>query len=467
MFQVAGAMTRAELEALTKPALVDLVLELLARLERVEKELRNRAAPFSKGTKQGPKKQPGRKPGQGRFSHLQTPDPATVTTPPVEVSLHGACPHCGGLEVEEVGVEDAFLTDLPPQPRPETRCYRVHVGRCKHCGKTRRGVHPDVAPDQRGATAHRYGPRTMATAHALHYDVGVPVRKVPVVLETLTGVKPTQSAITQHALRSARGVLQPRYERLRAALKTSAHVHTDDTGWREGGTSAQLMVFTNEDTTVYQIRKRHRNEEVREVIPGDYRGTMVTDRGRSYDAKEFDQVQQQKCNWHVIRSIDAVLETKTGRACAFGQELKVRLGEAMALHKAVREGTSTRAAFDARGQTLTQELTYHLRDRRLTDKDNQRLLDELGWHHDRGNLVRYLKDPSIEPTNGAAERGLRPAVIARKVSHGTKNPAGSTAHATFSSLFTTLRKTIRSAGERVEAMVEWLRGPPLPVAQPP
>lgn len=460
-------MTRAELEALSKPALVDLVLELLARLERVENELRNRAAPFSKGAKKGSKKRPGRKPGQGRFSHLQPPDPAKVTAPPIEVPLHGACPHCGGPDVEELGVEEAFVTDLPPQPTPETRCYRVQVGRCKHCGKPRRGVHPDVASDQRGATAHRYGPRTMATAHALHYDVGVPVRKVPVVLETLTGVKPTQSAITQHALRSATGVLQPKYEKLRAAIKTSAHVHTDDTGWREGGTAAQLMVFTNEETTVYQIRKRHRNEEVREVIPGDYCGTMVTDRGRSYDAKELDDVYQQKCNWHVGRSIDAVLETKTAGACAFGRQLKAQLGEAMGLHKALREGTCTRAAYDARGQTLTQELTYHLRDRRLADKDNQRLLDELGWHHDRGNLVRYLEDPSIEPTNGAAERALRPAVIARKVSHGTKNPAGSTAHATFSSLFTTLKKTIRSAGERVEAMVEWLREPSTPVAQPP
>ncbi|MGI8992608.1 MAG: hypothetical protein ACR2I2_23890, partial [Bryobacteraceae bacterium] len=39
--------------------------------------------------------------------------------------------------------------------------------------------------------------------------------------------------------------------------------------------------------TVYQIRSRHRNEEVRELIPVDYAGVLVTDRGKSYDAEEL------------------------------------------------------------------------------------------------------------------------------------------------------------------------------------
>jgi transposase len=37
----------------------------------------------------------------------------------------------------------------------------------------------------------------MAAAHTLHYQIGIPVRKVPAVLETLTGLKLTQGAITQ------------------------------------------------------------------------------------------------------------------------------------------------------------------------------------------------------------------------------------------------------------------------------
>jgi hypothetical protein len=39
------------------------------------------------------------------------------------------------------------------------------------------------------------------------------------------------------------------------------------------------MTFDTDQATVFQIRRRHRNEEVRELIPSDYAGVMVTDRG--------------------------------------------------------------------------------------------------------------------------------------------------------------------------------------------
>ena len=70
----------------------------------------------------------------------------------------------------------------------------------------------------------------------------------------------------------------------------------------------------------------------------------------------------------------------------------------------------------------------------MVDADNYRLQNELGWHDDRGNLLRFLDDPSIEPTNNRAERALRPAVIARKVSHCSKTVEGADAFSAFTSL---------------------------------
>jgi transposase len=124
-----------------------------------------------------------------------------------------ACPACGG-RLEEERVDLAYTTEIPEMPRPPVTPSRVWVCRCTTCGTEVRGQHPDVAQDQYGATAHRLGPRVMAAAHALHYGVGVPVRKVPAVLHTLTGVQLTQSAITQDALRCGRG---PHRNRVRAA----------------------------------------------------------------------------------------------------------------------------------------------------------------------------------------------------------------------------------------------------------
>ena len=75
-----------------------------------------------------------------------------------------------------------------------------------------------------------------------------------------------------------------------------------------GGEDAFLMAFETEEATVYQVLGSHRNEEeVREVVPSEYGGVMVTDRGRSYDAQALSGVKQQKCLAHVLRSISEVV----------------------------------------------------------------------------------------------------------------------------------------------------------------
>jgi transposase len=431
------------------------IAELCAEIERLKRGGKRQAAPFSKGTRVADPKPPGRKPGSGTFRYREAPPPEAITEPPVDIRVTlDVCPACGGPLAEE-RVDLAYTTELPVLPRPTVTQYRVWVCRCTVCGSQVRGQHPDLASDQYGATAHRLGPRVRAAAHTLHYGVGIPVRKVPAVLHALTGVQLTQGALTQDALQHAEGPLGAAYECLRAAVPEAPVVHTDDTGWRVGGEPAYLMAFETDGVTVYQIRPRHRHEEVQEVIPADYAGVLVTDRGRSYDAQAFDDVPQQKCLAHIQRSISDVLATKTGRARDFGEQLKGLLQEAMESWHAYRDGHRTDYKADA--EALQADITFHLRNRRLKDADNQRLLNELGWHHDRGNLVRFLADPRIEATNNRAERALRPAVIARKVSQCSKNDRGAGAFAVFTSMIRTLMKT--QAGSVVEALSHLLRPP--------
>lgn len=285
----------------------------------------------------------------------------------------------------------------------------------------------------------------MAAAHMLHYGVGIPVRRVPSVLRALTGVELSQSAITQDALRRARGAVGDAYRALWESVRESAVVHTDDTGWRVGGESAFLMAFETEDATVYQVRPRHRNEEVRELVPADYAGVMVTDRARSYDAQALSGVRQQKCLSHVLRSISEVVETKVGRGRSFGKRLSELLREAMELRESQRRGEV--ADYGGETERLRREVSHHLRDRPMPDRDNWRLQNELGWQDDRGNLLRFLDDPAIEPTNNQAERALRGAVIARKVSHCSRNEAGAEAFSVFTSVIRTLARD--GGGQRV------------------
>ena len=438
-------------------AQLDTVQAELAELRRGGKR---QAAPFAKGKGKAQPQRPGRKRGQGTFRYRQAPAPEEITAPPVEVPVtQRSCPECGGSLVAE-GIAYAYQTELPAPVRPQVTEYRIEVCRCVECGQQVRGTHPEVAPEQYGASAHRLGERAWAAAQTLHYGVGVPVRKVPAILEMLTGIRVTQSALTHDAQRRAGGSVGQVYQQLRTRVLAAPAVHTDDTGWRVGGQPAQLMVFETATETVYQVRARHRNEEVREVVPAEYTGVLVTDRGRSYDALALAGVRQQKCLAHIQRSISTVLEQQHGPARAFGTRLKALLQQALALWHAYHEGHAPE--FLPQAQALRAALTHHVRDRALTNPANQRLLDELGGHQDRGNLLRFLDDPAIEPTNNRAERALRPAVIARKVSQCSKTPRGADTFAAFTSVLRTLAKTSQGAG--VDGLVHVFRFAQLPAA---
>jgi transposase len=431
-----------DLESLGREELLQVVLDQHRLIEQLRTEIeqlkkRGSAAPFSKGTRKSSPKAPGRKPGQGYFRFRTAPEQAKKEKATV-VPVAAACCPCGGT-LGEARQEIVSTTDIPATLVPEVRLYAVEARQCQKCGKSVRGQHPEVAPGQQGATAHRVGARVKALAHILHYVHGVPVRKTAEIVEQLTGVRLTQSAITQDAAKQTEGPVGERYSELRESVKEQAVIHTDDTGWRVGGASAFLMAFVNQSLSVYQVRPRHRNEEVRELIPADFQGVMICDRGPSYDARELEDVAQQKCLSHLIRNAKAVEESKTGRARQFSRTLKELLQRALAL--SAKKNELDAADYKKQVGEIKDELTLHLRDRVLSDEDNQRLLNGIGAQHDRARVLSFLTEAGVEPTNNRAERDLRPAVIARKVSHCSRNERGARAFEAFTSVLLTIRKT--------------------------
>jgi hypothetical protein len=166
-------MSETDLSKLDRDALIALILRLQAEIESLKRSGKRQAAPFSKGTRVEKPKRPGRKPGQGTFKRREAPRPEELSEPPIDVPVaESGCPKCGGELVSD-RVDEASITDLPEVVRPRVRLFRVAVHRCVCCGATARGRHPDLAADQRGATAHRLGswrrPVTSSTAWACRY----------------------------------------------------------------------------------------------------------------------------------------------------------------------------------------------------------------------------------------------------------------------------------------------------------
>jgi len=461
---------------LSREDMWEIILDLRATVSRLEEKIsllekENQAlkeelrdskrakAPFSKGTRKPNPKPPGRKPGQGNFTHRTAP----TSTPDDEVreinvtieADQRQCPQC--QTPLDITIETATTEDTPPAPRRLITCFKVEVGKCPHCNFQTRAKHPELGPAQNGATAHTVGPHVMAQALDLHYGLGLPLRKVPQVILDLTGISLTQSALTQRAchLCDPGGLLEPTYQTLRTEVINSPVLHTDDTGWRIDAVLAFVMGFFTDKTAYYQIRYQHRCQEVEEVISRDHQGAVVTDRGSTYRAKCFDNIAMQRCLSHLLKNIKKVEEQKTGKAKAFATALKEQLKAANDLWKGYRAKELSRDEYRRRGGEIKETLDYLLRDRQLTDVDNQRLLNGIGLEHDKGRLLLFLEEPEVPPTNNHAERQLRPAVIARKVSQCSKNDRGANTYATLKSIVQTFK--LRSINA-VKGLTKLLKG---------
>ena len=438
----------------SKDELREIIDRLVVRIRKLERELertRNRGSQAGKRRGQRPR----RKAGAGDPAYRKPPDDEQVDEHQ-DVPAAGSCPHCGG-QLEHDSWQDTWTTEIP-EPRPRITHFRVQVCKCKNCRRTVRGRHPDVAPDQHGATAHRLGDRAMALAHWMHYDLQVTQRKVATIMHELAGVRVTQGALAQDAKRRAQQ-LDDDYQAERDTIRQSDVAHTDDTGWRVAGRKAQLMAFATDTedkpTTVYQIREHHRNEEVREVLPEDWSGVMVTDRGKSYDAKQLEGVKQQKCQFHLLQSLEKVLDTATGPERELCEQLKALSQEAIGLWHEHNEGRMSLDQYLESGRELMGRIDEQLKPRELGTPDAQTLLKELGRHHKRGNLFRFLTDPGVPPTNNLAERELRPEVIGRKVSGGSKNWNGAKTRERLSTIARTERR--RNPGSAVSAIYQRFR----------
>jgi transposase len=430
--------------------------ELRAEVDRLKRELeesrragKRQAAPFSKGPPAIDPKRPGRKPGH-RADRRAIPPPEQVDRT-IDVPLPGDCPRCGAaLGTAPATVHDQYQIDLP-QPRAVVTRFRVPVAICPACRARVQGRHPEQTSDALGAAAVQLGPRLLGLAADLKHRVGVSYRKAAGLILTLTGLVVSASALARSGHRLRRHA-QATYDRLVEAARSSAVQHVDETGWKIGGRSAWLWVFADARTTLYRIRSSRGHDVVVEVLGEDFGGVLVSDCFLAYDPLGFAK---QKCLAHLLRTCGEIERTKARGAVRFSRRVAALLRRAMAL-KRRRPDMSPRGYAVARGR-LHAEL-----DRLLggdyTDPDNARLAKRL--RKQREHLLRFLDHDGVGATNNLAEREIRPAVVARKMSAGNRTEAGAETHAVLASVLRTCR---RQGRDILGSLVDLLRHGPGPI----
>jgi transposase len=416
---------------------------LKTELEKLKRKNVKQVAPFSRNMVNPKPKSPGRKAGEGNFTYKTPPAPSEVTAIIEVPLLEIACPKCGdNLPSTPSGTRVAFILEMPLITQQIAE-YRLEQKVCQKCGIIITAKHARVANDQTGATAFRCSPEVMALAHVLQYEKGITARKVPFVLELTLGLRLGQSAITQSAVSNSleTKVIGKSYKTIRSELLKDEHINTDDTSWRVNGKDSYLMTAVSTNAVVFQIRSRHTAKEVLEMIPSDYNGVMGTDRFKSYNVPAFAGVKLQKCLHHIVKNLKAELESLKGRARDFPLKLKKLFQHAIKLHQKYTKQAINLETYKKRSKLLTRQVSKLLAPRRIQMcVSSERIRVGLEYHHARGNLLRFLEQPLVSPTNNAAERALRHNVIFRKLCGGSKPQSGARALEAYSTVIQTAKR---------------------------
>jgi hypothetical protein len=308
--------------------------------------------------------------------------------------------------------------------RPVVTRFDIERGYCPHGRLHVQARHREQISDALGAAANQIGPRAVALAAEMKYRLGVPFRKIVRLLADYWQLPLCHGTLVRASARLAR-LAQPAHTALVTALRDSPVVHGDDTGWRIGGRSAWLWVYTTRQTTVFVVAPGRGHKVTEGVLGPKFAGCFVGDGAKALDALPYVK---QRCLQHILRRCHDLQQAAPRAQVADVGELKRLLQEAIALGQ--RRASYTARGYCRRVQTIERRLDGWLENsRRRRGPEVEALVDHLCRH--RGELLYFLEEARVPPTNNRAEQALRWAVPVRKAGGCNKAEAGAATFATF------------------------------------
>lgn len=344
----------------------------------------------------------------------------------------GRCPECGGKLCKEQEAWCHEVIEIPPPPPVEVTEHVVYKGFCPRCATWRCA---DARLPGTVVGHRRFGVGLMALVGYLSETLRLPVRKMQEYLTTVHGVRISVGALADLRQGLAKQ-LQPEMERLRAAVRSSPVVHADETGWRENGENGYVWAFSTpgEQGVRYYLYDHSRGQQVVAGFLGEeFQGVLGSD---FYGAYNVYRGRHQRCWVHLLRDLHTLkedhAEDESVQGWAVGLGALYDRGIAF-----VEAGPSNEEERERLYVALVSEadrlgLMYARADHpcRALSKRVLRHLDE---------LFQFVLVAGLAADNNLAERSLRPLVVVRKISGGTRSPQGSQTRMTLATIFGTLQ----------------------------
>jgi transposase len=428
--------------------IIRLLLAKIAELEaRLNKTPQNSSLPpgsqhpHAKPASEKPKsnKTRGGQPGHPR--HERTLIPSADCTSVVTLKP-SACRRCGTVLLGTDTAPFRHQVWELPEIKPLITEYQQHRLICPCCGES------TCAPLPPGVPTGQSGPRLIAFTATLMALFRQSKRRTALFVSTVLNI-PCSASLTVKHQSLATQALRPAYDELVQALPEQSHLNGDESPTKEGTTKAWLWTFVAQAFTVFALRGSRAATAISDLLGETFAGVMSCDRAKMY----WQCGRLQWCWAHLKRDFQALVEHPDKQVQRLGRDLLRPTQELFRQWARCRDGTLTREELQRILAPVRAEVNALLL--RGFYSGNPRLVGMCRELHEHRNwLWTFLDVAGVEPTNNAAERSLRQAVIWRKLSFGTQSAGGSRFVETMLSVIETCRQQDRNVLAFVTQAVE-------------
>jgi hypothetical protein len=342
------------------------------------------------------------------------------------------CPDCDyPLRGESLDYSREVI-ELPPLQPVDVIEHQVVKRWCPHCEKWRS---PQLDLSGQVLGQGRIGVRVAALVAYLRTTLRLPVRQVQTYLATLHALTLSVGEIVAlaHAVREQ---LQGHADQLLAQVRQQPVVHQDETGWRENGQNGYVWATVSEGPQAvryYEYSPSRSHQVALRLLGEHFRGVLVSD---FYAAYNLIPGLHQRCWVHLLRDLHALKEEHAARDAVvqWAQQVRQVYDDAQRWEAARPAATAEerRQEYDAlyqRAWRLGQQYAFE------GAHPCWALAKRLLRHQEE--LFLFVLVPGLPADNNLAERSIRPLVIMRKISGGSRSEAGSKTRLTLASLLGT------------------------------
>jgi transposase len=374
-----------------------------------------------------------KKPRKKREAQYNRARRRSVPTQRVEHRLV-ECPDChlrlGGISLARV----REVIDVPPVPRVEVTEHRIYKGWCSGC---QRWHETPVDLSEQVVGQGRIGVRLASIIAYLRTVMRLPLRQLQAALRDLHGFEVSVGELVE-LLHRLKQHAQPVLDGLKAAIRASPAVQADETGWREEGQNGYIWSVSTPTIRYYEYHHSRAGEVVKELIGDNFQGVLGSD---FYGGYNIHQGLHQRCWVHFLRDVHDLKEEfpQDEELRQWASAVKTLYEQAVAWveqgvdpawspRRQQQRRTAQQHAFEQQLWQLCQPSVRTMRPQHTLCERVERFLPE---------LFVFVAVPGVPAHNNLAERSVRPLVIARKISGGTRSPKGSATRMGLASLFGT------------------------------